>query len=85
MIVASLGAITAIVTGVVSHFKFREHWYEYRKTAEDLKHEKYMYQTRKGHYATGNEFAILVEHVEALVSTENTSWHRRLKLNNEND
>ena len=46
--VAILGSATAITTGIVSLFQFREHWIDYRTTAESLKHEKFMYQTGTG-------------------------------------
>jgi len=77
--VAILGSTTAITTGVVSLYQFREHWIEYRTTAESLKHEKYMYQTGTGPYTGNDSFAVLVERVEALVSQENTAWQQHLK------
>ena len=77
--VAALGAITAIAAGVISLYQFREHWIDYRTTAESLKHEKYMYQTRTGPYAEDESFALLVERAEALISQENTAWKQRLK------
>ena len=77
--VAILGSATAITTGIVSLYQFREHWIEYRTTAESLKHEKYLYQTGMSHYSGDNAFSVLVERVEALVSQENTAWQQRLK------
>ncbi|MGR3914113.1 MAG: DUF4231 domain-containing protein [Gammaproteobacteria bacterium] len=78
IITASCGAIVSIATSVASICKFYENWHEYRKTAESLKHEKYMYMAKQGPYAKGDEYAALVERVEALVSQENTAWHQRL-------
>ena len=77
--VAILGSVTAIFTGIVSLYQFREHWIEYRTTAESLKHEKYMYQTGTGPYVEDGAFSILVERIEALVSQENTAWLQRMK------
>lgn len=74
--VAILGSVTAIITGAVSLFRFREHWTEYRTTAETLKHEKYLYQTKTGPYTGDEAFALLVERVEALVSQENSKWQQ---------
>ncbi len=79
VIVAILGSVTAIITGVVSLFRFREHWTEYRTTAESLKHEKYMYQTKTEPYTGDYAFALLVERVEALVSQENSKWQQLQK------
>ena len=77
--VAILGSATAVTTGIVSLYQFREHWIEYRTTAESLKHEKYMYQTGTGPYMGDDSFSMLVERIEALVSQENTAWQQRLK------
>lgn len=83
--VAILGSATAITTGIVSLYQFREHWIEYRTTAESLKHEKYMYQTNSGPYVGDGAFSVLVERVEALVSQENTAWQQRLKAQKKED
>jgi hypothetical protein len=79
VLIAILGSATAITTGIVSLYQFREHWIEYRATAESLKHEKYMFQTGTGLYAEKEAFSLLVERVEALLSQENTAWHQLLK------
>lgn len=79
LVVAVLGSATAVTTGFVSLYQFREHWIEYRTTAESLKHEKYMFQTKTGPYSGDDAFSLLVERVEALVSQENTMWQQRLK------
>ena len=79
--VAILGSAAAITTGIVSLYQFREHWIEYRTTAESLKHEKYLYQTSTDPYVGDGAFSVLVERVEALVSQENTAWQQRLKTN----
>lgn len=68
VIVAALGSATAITIGVVFIYQFREHWIEYRTTAESLKHEKYLYQTDTDIYVGDDAFSVLVERVEALVS-----------------
>ena len=79
LLVAVLGSATAVTTGIVSLYQFREHWIEYRTTAESLTHEKYMFQTKTGPYSGDDAFPLLVERVEALVSQENTMWQQRLK------
>lgn len=79
LIVAVLGSATAVTTGIVALYQFREHWIEYRTTAESLKHEKYMFQTKTGPYSADDAFPMLVDRVEALASEENTPGHQRLK------
>lgn len=83
LVVAILGSATAVTTGIVSLYQFREHWIEYRTTAESLKHEKYMFQTKTGLYTGDDAFSVLVDRVEALVSQENTTWKQRLKTHKE--
>jgi len=78
VVVAVLGSATAVTAGIVSLYQFREHWIEYRTTAESLKHEKYMFQTQTGPYSGDDSFSLFVERIEALVSQENTAWQQRL-------
>ena len=85
VVVAVLGSATAITTGVVSLCKYREHWIDYRTTAESLKHEKYMFLTKNGLYVGDDAFAILVERVEALVSQENSAWQQKLETHKKED
>jgi hypothetical protein len=77
--VAVLGSATAVTTGIVSLYQFREHWIEYRTTAESLKHEKYLFQTGTEPYSEENAFCLFVDTIEALVSQENRAWQQRLK------
>jgi hypothetical protein len=77
-IIGALGSITAILTGLVSLFHFKELWSEYRTTSETLKHEKYLFLTSKGPYSEDDPFSTLVERVEALISRENTKWYECL-------
>lgn len=78
VVVAVLGSTIAVAAGIVALFQFREHWIEYRTTAESLKHEKYMFQTQTAPYSEDDSFSLFVERVEALVSQENTAWQQRL-------
>ena len=47
---------------------------EYRTTAESLKKEKYLFQTRVDPYHEGDAFYTLVQRIEAMVSKETTNW-----------
>jgi hypothetical protein len=85
ILIAILGSATAITTGIVSLYQFREHWIEYRTTAESLKHEKYMFLTGTGPYAGEDAFSLMVERVETLLSQENTGWQQRLKTQKSED
>lgn len=78
VVVAILGSLTAIATGIVSIYQFREHWIEYRTTAESLKHERCLFLTRTGPYTGEDFFSVFVDRIESLVSQENTAWRHVL-------
>jgi hypothetical protein len=80
ILVAVLGSATAISTGIVSLCQYREHWVEYRTTAESLKHEKFLFLTKTEPYSTADAFNVLVERVEALVSQENMNWQQLFRI-----
>lgn len=73
--VGVIGVIITFITGALSLYKFQENWIEYRTVCETLKHEKFMYLTSSGIYATTeNPFLLLVERVESIISHENSNW-----------
>ena len=74
LIVGALSVVVALVSGLVTLYKFQENWIEYRTTAETLKHEKYLYLTQSAPYDGDEPFRLLVERVEATISKENTNW-----------
>ncbi|MBV6439069.1 MAG: DUF4231 domain-containing protein [Haliscomenobacteraceae bacterium CHB4] len=72
-----LGAIVAILGGVMSLKKYRENWRLYRASAEALQREKYLYFNRIGSYDDPDEgkiFKLFVERVEQILASENTLW-----------
>lgn len=59
----------------ISISKHHENWIDYRRTAELLKHEKYMFLTKTGVYKNEEDsFALLVERCETIISSENINW-----------
>lgn len=59
----------------ISLYKHRDNWIDYRRTAELLKHEKYMFLTKTGVYKNeADSFALLVERSETIISSENINW-----------
>jgi len=69
------GAIVAILSGLVSLFKFQEKWTNYRTTSETLKHEKYMFLTKTSPYHEQDSLSTLVYRVESIISRENSDWN----------
>ncbi len=74
---AILGASVAILEGLQQLGQYNNLWVSYRSTAEQLKHEKYLFLARSGPYSdTEEEEALkrLAERVEERVSTEHAKW-----------
>ena len=74
-VTSALGALIVIVEGIQQLNGFHENWLRYRATAENLKHEKYLYAARAGAYRAPDEATrLLAERVEELLSTEHGRW-----------
>jgi hypothetical protein len=73
-VIGGLGVAVAACAGISALLKFQEQWIKYRTTAESLKKEKYLFQTKVEPYDVENPLPVLVQRVETLVSQENTNW-----------
>jgi len=73
-----ISALIIIAEGVLSLLKSQENWIEYRKIAETLKHEKYMFIHHAGVYLKEDIesviFSYFVERIESIISQENINW-----------
>lgn len=76
---AGLGAIIAIASAINGLFRFQDNWIQYRTTAEQLKHEKFLFLTRIEPYSGDDAFTLLVQRVEGLIAKETSSWAQTLK------
>ena len=75
LITGALGALIALFEGLQQLNQYHQNWITYRATAEALKHEKYLFLSMAGSYATSsNARTLLAERVEGLVSQENSKW-----------
>ncbi len=75
--VGLMGSLVAVITGLVSLFKFQEHAIEYRTTAESLKHEKFLFLTHSSPYTEGGQakrFSDFVNRIESLIAKEYSGW-----------
>ena len=82
-VIAVLGVLTAIFTGLSELLKFQEKWIEYRITSEKLKHEKILFKTNSGPYnRTLNQFKFFVSRIENLINKENSAWSQHVKKEN---
>ena len=75
-IVGVIAVCVAVISGLVTLYKYQENWIEYRTVAETLKHEKFLYMTKTPPYDEDDAFHALVERVEGVISKENTTWAR---------
>jgi hypothetical protein len=82
---AVLSAVVIVLEGLQHMNQWQHNWITYRSTCEMLRHEKYSYLARSGQYAslTDDEAkGLLVENVEAMVSTEHAKWVSRQQAAN---
>ena len=76
-IVAIFGALIAILEGIQQLYQFHTLWIEYRSTAENLKHEKYLFLSSSGPYRGFNQdeaMLLLAERIEEHISKEHAKW-----------
>lgn len=75
-LVTGLSLSVTALNGLLSFLKCQENWTEYRKTAEILKHEKYMFLAEAGVYNIEKEdrYKLFVERCETIISSENINW-----------
>lgn len=69
-----MGAIVAMIAGILGVYQFQELWIEYRTTCETLKHQKYLFLTGAPPYDDSQAFDVLVENVESTISKEHSQW-----------
>src|SRR5918995_351494 len=76
-ITAILGASVAILEGLQQLGQYNNLWTSYRATAEQLKHEKFLFLAHSGPYRKMGQqdaLSLLAERVEEQVSTEHAKW-----------
>jgi hypothetical protein len=73
-VTAALGAAVVVLEALQQLYQWQTNWVLYRSTAEALKHEKYLFLSSAGPYATGDRLRVLAERVEGLVSQEHAKW-----------
>nr|WP_319377492.1 DUF4231 domain-containing protein [uncultured Methanoregula sp.] len=89
-IAALLGMLIVILEGFQGLNQYQHNWITFRSTAEDLKHEKYLWLAKAGPYAnTANPDTLLAERIESLISREHSKWissrEREPKNNSESE
>lgn len=75
-----LGVVVVVVEGLQHVNQHHENWIRYRATCENLRHEKFLYLARAGHFADLDDdeaLRLLTEQVESILSFEGREWARR--------
>ena len=72
--IALVGAIISVFSGVIFICKFNDHWIEYRRTSETMRHELSLFETGSGSYESKKSFKGFVLKIETLISKENSNW-----------
>lgn len=74
-LVGGAGALIVVLEGLQQLEQYQQNWTSYRSTAEQLKHEQFLFLAAAGPYAgTPDRDAVLAERVESLVSQEHAAW-----------
>ncbi len=84
ILVAVIGALTAVAAGVLTLYQFKDQWVDYRSTAETLKYEKYLFMTGASPYTDAKAFSLFTNRVESIIIQENKGW-REKKFSTEPD
>jgi hypothetical protein len=75
-----LGVLIVIFIGIQSLNQYHDNWISYRSTAEQLKHEKYLWLSKAGPYTDANNPEVmLAERVESLISREHAKWEATME------
>ena len=75
-----LGVLIVILIGIQSLNQYHDNWISYRSTAEQLKHEKYLWLSKAGPYKDANNPEVmLAERVESLISREHAKWEATME------
>ena len=76
----SLGALIALAEGIRTLFGFKDSYPTYRRTAEDLRNEAWLYVQRAGQYATAEDAGkLLTQRVVEISHSETSDWEEALK------
>ncbi|PRO68023.1 DUF4231 domain-containing protein [Alteromonas gracilis] len=84
-LIASLGGLSAAISGMLSLFQFQTNWIKFRSTCEDLKSHLAQFRAVAGMYKDRRKaFNLLVENCEQLISVERGQWAQNNSRQDEN-
>ena len=75
IITGGLGVLIVVLESLQGLYQFQSNWISYRSSCEGLRHEKYLWLAKAGHYADAKDpNRLLAERIESLISTEHAKW-----------
>jgi len=81
-----ISALVAIFTALLTTFKYKETWLNYRATFDALRREKSYYLAQVGGYRTTNaREGLFVQRVEAILAQESAEWQSIQRLKDQDD
>lgn len=84
--VALAGASVAIWEAISMFMKYRELWFGYRNTTEQMRREAWRYVTKVGAYQDdATRFVNLVLNIEGILEQENKQWNSLIKQEDEKE
>ena len=69
-----ISALVTFLTGCLAIFNFKDSWYRYRKSTEEIKSECIKCASNLEEYSVGNKEAILISKVEEINLQERKVW-----------
>lgn len=69
-----IASITSIITSILTLINFKDVWYRYRKTAEEIKRECMKLNCRYGEYEFEDRETRFLINFESIVSNETDLW-----------
>lgn len=86
LLVALAGAFVAIWEAISMFMKYRELWFGYRNTTEQMRREAWRYVTKVGSYQDdATRFINLVFNIEGILEQENKQWNSLVKQEDEKE
>jgi len=77
--IGALGVLVTVIASVLGLLNLQAYWIEYRAIAESLRKEKFLFLTQTEPYNEDDALHLLVQRVEALLSTENAEWVQSMR------
>lgn len=82
-VIALLGGGVAVISALVSLYKYEENWVKYRTAAQLLNREKNLFLTQTTPYTSEQSFSLFVQNCEAIMAAENSEWNQMFSAKSE--